>query len=365
MFPKFEDLVLTDAPREGLGIENYEEVRQSVVDHFSACKDVVSLYEFGTVSAPSISDIDLLVVLCDKPGDEIHKCIERTAVDPQSQYLMMDNTLMVVNEQGFHDIPLWDDMQFKLLYGKEIEQAKLEGDDLYYTEIARVLDWLPERTLRLVELFARKEVPVRVTLCVVNSFIYAVRRLRDFFGIALDGIDSYIEDFRELRTNWHFVEDNERQLYEFICRGIEMGFQGIRAFDTYLCSKGLYGSNKPEIGTFRLNPIITTWTTKQMFYHFTRDFLYINPQESLLRSSDSEVVVVIPSLYHQHLSAYASVKGPIGNGIQKSLTPSLPSWVDPRLEEILRGRMAACNKMATFLRENNINRGLLKFGWFL
>ncbi len=368
-FPKFHELSLTDFPRD-IPASSYHDVRKSMIEYFSTSADVIGLYEFGTVKAPPISDIDLLVVLKDEPSDKIHDFLNRESVDSLSRYLMMDNTLMVVNEEGFRNVPLWDDMKFRCLYGKDIVQKQLDDKRLYYTEIARVLDWLPERTLRFLELINRREIPVRVTLCVVNSFIYVLRRLKDVFDITFVGADEYIEKFHQLRISWLTTKNNNEILYDFILQSIKLGFQAMHAFDDYIISEGLYDPREIKgTGTFLLNPTVTTWTKQKLYYHFSDDRTCITPTISVSRSGQDSTVIIVPHTYYQHLALYASCDGHISNGIRGSLSPTTSinviEGIDDTLRDVLQNRMEACNKMGEFLQDNSIQRGLLKFGWFL
>jgi len=371
IFPDIKDIKFISPP-EKLGLSSYKEVREYMIDHFSKSSDVVSLYEFGTVNAPSISDIDLMLVLKDTPSENIHNLIDRNSVSPLVKYLMMDNTLMILNEEGFRNIPLWDDMVLNNLYGKDIQKLKVSNEDKVSTEIARVMDWLPERTMRMIELVSRREIPTRATLCLINSFIYILERLRDSFDLKFEGVENYIKTFHNLRTDWFDIDNRDEILYNYLKNGIYLGFQAMNSFDEYCIKNGFYDTSLcPSRGTFRLNPKITSWTKQKMYYHFESDIEKITASESYNRciSSSHSSIIVVPMSYYQHILSYGLNNKLISSKIFQSLDPvgnhEMSSCVDKNLRKVLNKRIEIIDNMGIFLKNNSINSGLLKFGWFL
>ena len=370
--PHVSDIKFTSYPEERIDMSSYHEVRKYMIDYFSKSKDVLSLYEFGTVNAPSISDIDLMLVLKDSPSKEIHGFLARDSVSSLAKYLMMDNTLMVVNEDGFKNIPIWDDMNLINLFGKDIEKIYASKDESHYVEIARVMDWLPERTMRMIELVSRKEVPTRATLCLINSFIYVIERLRDSFNFEFESLDTFISNFHDLRKNWFLIENNREILYDYLKRSISLGFESIHRFNSY-CIDGEFYETKslPESATFRLNPKITSWTTQKMYYNFSNNLNEITAKESYERciSNDRSSIIVLPMSYYQHILCYGSNNKTISSKIFSSLNPSgngkMISGMDKDLKRVLNKRIQIIDSMGQFLKNNSINSGLLKFGWFL
>ena len=368
-FPPIEEINFISPPQD-LDAIAYHDVRKYMMDYFSKSDDILSLYEFGTVKAPSISDIDLLIVLKDNPSKDIHKFIKRDSLHALAQYLMMDNTLMLVNELGFKNIPLWDDMEFRLLCGKKIEQTCVPESARIPTEIARVMDWLPERTMRMMELIARKEVPTRATLCLINSFIYVLQRLKNTFNIRFAGVEKYVDDFAGLRRDWFRTENNHEILYAYLQKAIEFGFQALHAFNDHVLMEGFYDAGDcPEFATFRLNPKITSWTKQKMHYHFTKDASQVSLKESHKRSSKNNSVIVIPMTYYQHLLTYGLNNEIISSRLLENLNPqgniTTIQGVQSGLQQTLKKRMQIIDEMALFLKQNSMDRGLLKFGWFL
>jgi hypothetical protein len=319
-FPDVKEINFTDPPKL-VKRSSYDDARVYMIDHFSKSDDVISIYEFGTVNAPSISDIDLMLVLKDNLSNDIHEFIKRDSVSSLAQYLMMDNTLMLVNEEGFKNTPMWDDINLVLLYGKDIIQKNIPCEDTLPTEIARVMDWLPERTMRMMELITRREVPTRATLCLINSFIYVLERLDNTFDYCL-----------------------EKNFYS-----------------TY---------NFPLDATFRLNPKITSWTKQKMYYHFSRDCSNVSAVESFSRSIENRSsIIVVPMSYYQHILFYGLNNKDISSKILESIDPICSDEIimnmSQGLKRVLKNRIDIIDKMGNFLRRHSIESGLIKFGWFL
>ena len=373
VFPDISDISFIDPPEENISIESYNAARSKLVDFFSKSNDVVSLYEFGTVNAPGISDIDLMLILKDSPSEKIQNLIKRDLLDKTVSYLMMGSTLMLMRETDFKKIKIWDNMNLKNLFGKKIECHNVLKDEFEYVEIARVLDWLPERTMRMLELIIRKEIPIRATLCLLNSFMYILQRLEKSFDFKFGDLNKFIDDFNNLRKNWFLMKENkDKALYSCLKKCIELGFKSIINFDNYCIQNKIYDTKDlPATGSFRLNPKITNWTKKKMYYNFSKDIKNVTLEESYKRSvcSNNKTIIMLPVTYYQHLAYYASKKIAISKGIYESLNPepveNYTNNIDNNHQLVLEKRIKVVNDIGSFLRKNKINKGLFRYGWFL
>ena len=52
-------------PKQAL-ISNYDDVRKAIIKFYMGNSDIISIYEYGSVSAPGVSDLDLIFVLKDQ-----------------------------------------------------------------------------------------------------------------------------------------------------------------------------------------------------------------------------------------------------------------------------------------------------------
>jgi hypothetical protein len=343
-------------------LPEYTVARSSLVEYLSRRKDVVALYEYGSVSAPGLSDLDFIVVLADRPAPDIARYLDRAALPSDAARIMARATLMVMSESNFPDVTRWDDLRLVLRCGRPVETVCLEGRALLLTEMCRVIDWLPWQIARLTRVIAARRIPVVTTIGWLYSLTYSFRRLETAFGISHDRWRVFQEQIVELRRRYLTHPDSvEKRLAVLVPEGHLVACDAMRKFAEYLISElSVYGPQGA--------PAIRLTVPGGTVLDFVVRRGVPSPSELVSAATEGTTIVHLPALLGRHFATYGVADGVIGGALRMALTPPVSASdtlrVATEMQEILRERISACNRWALFLMDNGIPSGLFKFAWF-
>lgn len=337
----------------------YDEARNALAIHLTARKDIVGLYEFGTVSAPGISDLDFLIVAADEPGSDLAAVLKADQLPPLVLRFMNGGTLMVMRAAEFREMRWWDDVSVRHLSGKLISFDNPDGDALHAVEVARVIDWLPERVSRLIAIAQRDVIPVQQTLCLLHSISYTFRRLIATFAIEPPHITSCLCEIAALRVGWFELDEMERQLRlsAIVAHTLSLAMHALCDFGQLCAQKNLYAEPdnvERHLAFGRRNRFAFMPANK------------VNIETALSLSSAEAAVVPVPAVLWGHFAAYTVGGGSVARSLVSCMSPnSLGGVVDPTMAFVLARRMEIVERMAAWLRANGFTSGLWKMGWFL
>ncbi|RJQ26437.1 hypothetical protein C4565_06775 [Candidatus Parcubacteria bacterium] len=342
-------------------VHQYDDARKRMIDFLYARPDVKSLYEFGSVGAPGLSDLDLAVVLDAKPKEDISEYLSVRNIPPSVNQMMDGGTLMVFKSKDFVDIMMWDDVNLNLLHGSEHSVRKLSEDEEKQVELCRVVDWVPDRCSRLIEVIKTKYVPVQRTVGYLNSTVHSLKRIIRILGQSDVTWDSFITTVNKIRASWfnYTMEEQQEILIEAVFSGINVSFSALTFFGEYCANKHLYSNYSVSNAYLKIKDTLE--------FRFV-DLKYVSSECALTYSRPMKIVIPVPDLFYQHFLIYGSVDGRIGNVLNKNISQPFSSQdrgrIAPELNTVLVKRMTLANSMAQFLYENKFKRGLFKFGWY-
>lgn len=350
--------MLANLPEAGLR-HGYDDARQQLLDYTATCSDIRSVYEFGTVKAPGVSDLDFVIVVTDDPSPRLPAMLAQANLPPLVVRLMNGGTLMVMRAAEFRDMRWWDDVSVRLLSGERIDFEEPAPDLIAAVEKARVIDWLPERMARLLLISKQDAIPAQQLLCVLHSVSYTFSRLQKCFSISPVGMKECLADIAWLRGNWFDVPAQEQRdkLVGLLDRALEAGFLGLHQFAR------LYGD---EMGVDHVQCHNTLHFGSRMRLIFS-DLDVVSLDHARQLSTSAAAVVPVPAVFLPHFAAYAGGSGLVSAGLSASLGPLPPGLpaLDAAMTTVLSKRIGHSNRMAAFLRQNSFQSGLWKLGWFL
>jgi hypothetical protein len=324
----------TDWPHP-IGMEAYEQARAELRQWAAEQPDLLALYEFGSVKAPGLSDLDLIAVLRDDPLPDAPERME--ALPALGRDLMDGGTLMVMRVRDFERLPWLDDLRLGLLYGQEIPLETVPDVALPGVQICRLLDWIPERMARIEEMLSYDLIPVRKAIGLLYSFAHSVRAYHALYGLrGAEGFLEAVDGQREQPDGEALVSLLED------CQGV--GWKMTRAVLRDLGQRGVYTAAVPETSSLTLRPGLS---------------IRMGPG--------------LPSRLYQHYAVYALAGGPIAQQIEAHLDPRPARYtyrhviyrVHPDHLAVMDARMSVVNDMASWLARNGFKRGLYKWGWYL
>jgi hypothetical protein len=330
---------------------------QSRIDAVQALRnnfDLLSIYEYGSVKAPGISDLDLIIVL-----NQINPLQNSPALNPSDvlpphvRDIAAGGTVMVLDADLFSTINTWDKLSTNLLWGEDIP-VKPASNIQTELNLARAVDWLPERILRLNQMTHMETVNTSRAIGLVYSLCHSIKNIvREFQPDNVNDLSAFIENINSMRESWFNTEPliREQMLSSYIAEGASASTQLIPLLAEALSDAGV--TDQGIEGDFKLG---STGTLK-----FQTDSSTHNS------NSVDQNSVVLPSIFYEHFRNYALSDGMIGNRIRAAISPT-PQVRNQTSEisylQLLKERIDWVERQAKFLSNLGFHTGLYKFGWF-
>jgi hypothetical protein len=203
-------LVLTGLPIARTR-EHYREAIDDAVSELGDSSGVLAVYQIGGVSAPGISDIDIIVVLDDRvpnPPDSGCYCPRRL-----DRYLYMHGLFAMPSEVFKRRALLTPMNSLTLLHGEDIKEELAVGqDDARILGDVHAIEYLIAALFDLSRQFYYARLKVRALLCSLNALVYDFDALVRFGGSK--AYRDFASELAELRGSW--FEDQQLSLESFL-----------------------------------------------------------------------------------------------------------------------------------------------------
>lgn len=333
-------------------IELYGSARIEAVNALRNNFEVTAIYELGTVKVPGISDLDLMMVINAERSKPSKFSNVIDALPESVQTLLDGSTLMVVDPGLFSTIRVWDDIRTKRLWGEDLELTPPPFEPAHLS-LARAIDWIPERTLRLAQMTHMESVTTSRALGLIYSLCHSLRMvIAEFDPANSEEIRAYVERVDDLRTSWFATgySELEEKLLELTRTGFTIGHGLIGLLAGKLAAVGVVGSNTE--GELSLGS-----SGRLIFQDQPHADDTTSPTDS----------ISISTVFYDHFRHYTVGNGSIANSIHSSLQPkpfSAPSGSPNEYVDLLGARLDWVERQAELLQSLGFTSGLYKFGWF-
>ena len=109
-----------------------------------------SIYEYGSYKNPGLSDIDLFLVVDKNKVSFVKDFLENIKKIKTLSFFFEYSTIMITEPNFLKNIILFDNLKLNNFFGTKITIYKYKKLEKLLA-ILSILEWLPERTLRLKE----------------------------------------------------------------------------------------------------------------------------------------------------------------------------------------------------------------------
>lgn len=340
---------------------HYDDIRSDLIFHYQQYNEILAIYEYGSVKAPGVSDLDLIFVLNDEvekdPGTFELNCVNGSAHD-----LVADGTVMKMPLDVFKNIRYLDELNFSLLSGQEIECIAPTDSDKKFIELASIVDWIPERILKLTRMLKSKNLNIINALCVLNSFGYSLKHMTALLGDTSSS-KSVLDETAELRAKWHEVgaSEAEARLVNCLHDAVDIGYKRLLEYESYLRENNDY-----LLGNIGFDTDIDLELYNGHFIRFTNNVDSISKKNAMKLSVDGKFYVVISMFYYPHFAILAKQPGMLAKSMRNKISPYNDidtSMVDDLYGENLARKMDIVETNAVFLKKYGFNNGLLRYGF--
>lgn len=333
--------------------EDYDLARAELLDYIKNRSDLVSLWEYGEVSQPGVSDLDLVAVIKDDIQSGLADYLRKNKFSKRVLDAMAHANLMVVPESSSQGLMYWDDIQLRdLKTQSSIPQPK--DINVRHRRIAMLTDWYFERTYRICCAKNKLRSNPNLVLAQMKSYGYCVDNFKKLSASPVaTQYDDLKKDVTYLRDIWLDLDEREKyaridQLYRMFYDFSESFHQII--FDFYE-SLDVYPDRNDEPGYYR--------------FAFPDNCTFSFNTSVGTLSADS---ISVPLKLLNHFAMYADYDSALSHELKQSFN-RLPrvshDFKNNEFSGFLCQRIKYASLWYDALVKYQFNYGLFKFGWYL
>ena len=357
--PLISDFKFHNLPRI-LDISVYQDSKQKIVEYFKNNEDVISIYEYGTISSPGISDLDIILVLKDKIRTEEHY-FDFKNISQHAKEFVSNGNVLKMPENIFKNILHFDDLNTNLLSGLDIIKNLPNQSSYDAIKLISVVDWLPERILRLKKILDTKVIDVTTTLCVLHSFKYSIIKVNKIIG--LDNYSEVLDKISKLRQEWFKIKNPYEILIQTIHDALILGQNYLKKFENYLINVRGFNKYKTEYGD---EISLEIYPGSRIQFNDVRDNGFTN--KNFPKTGLGTTKIIIPNFFYPHFAILANGNNAISKEIRRKFEGyqgNVAELYDEQYVTNLKYKLELAVKNALFLRQNNLNSGLIRYGFHL
>lgn len=341
-----------------LSINFYNNIRKKIIDLYKKDPKLLAIYEYGSVRAPGISDLDIILVY-------INNCRVKKFKDEQklkNNILLKNGTIIKTTKNIFSNFSYLDEFKLKKLYGKNIKINKVKKNNKYYLKLISVLDWLPERALRLVKLNSKKKINVNELLCLLYSITYSFKRLEIIKKRHNQVSRALIKKIKYIRKNWFKVKKRSFVLKELLKGFLFQIIKELWDYQKYLENKKVFILNKKNL---KINLI-----TLELFKKFKIAFIHEENYDNLIKLNRATIKkkrkkLFLPILLFSHFDIFFKSNGFIKDSFVSRVNAKTKIFkTNQKYRELLLNKIRLMNDNNYFLKINNFKNGLIRYGYY-
>lgn len=351
-----------DLPKK-VGKKYYQTARNKIIQYYSQNSDILSVYEYGSVSSPGVSDLDIILVLKDNvKTKEIF--FDFSNISTKVQHLLGDGTVMKMSKNNFIHINfLENNINVNKLYGDDFKSINPDKSYREILDLISVIDWLPERILRLTRVITSKNINIIDTLTLLHSYSYTIRKVGDITGTVKKSLKSQstLNKIKSLRNDWYSLDNPQEVLIECIQESITLGYSCLDIFENYLKNSKSYCKTN-----INLDENINLELYDNHFIRFVNSKKIEKESSAIDMSQGHKKYVLISDYFYPHFKCLASQGGILSKVMIKKFKPYRElsgGLLMPQYKNNLIKKMTTAESNAQFLLKNNMKSGLIRYGF--
>lgn len=185
-----------DRPRP-IATQLYDDASYAVWERLQPCCPQATVYRFGTVTVPGVSDLDLVVVFPD--GAEVPMATLRVGAWAPEQRGVFCHGPLVFSHSDFHDFPLiYPNAQLERVGGPDIPLRPLTAAQRKLLGLIMGVEFLPLRWSDYGACLLRRRIAVRHALVQLASLKHTVSHLAEW-DLRQDNWTAFVDHVAGLR----------------------------------------------------------------------------------------------------------------------------------------------------------------------
>jgi len=342
-----------------LSREDYESAKRLLVEHAARRNDIAACWQYGEVSQPGVSDLDVIVVVKDTAGPEAAAHLRKDALPELVRTAMAHANVIVVPESHAQGVFYWDDLCVSdMATGRNVAPPTL---DPRARQLAMLVDWTFERTYRILRMRQTGFRNPQLALGMLKSYGYCVE---NFKALAPDwdgaGYSLLRADLFDLRCTWLSLDapEQQRRIESLIDRTCAYAQGAVGDLHAFIDSCGAYPRWERPDGDF------------DFVFPDGMVLRFVDRLPAELPQVDGRPVIPLPKRLLYHFAVYLRPEAPLSHRLRSSFRPPPDGLLGDQgfsgaYAEFLTQRMVHCNYWFDFLKRAGFNYGLFKYGWYL
>ena len=234
--------------------EEYAHVRRCYVEGVVRLPGVAAVYQMGSVGAPGVSDLDLIVVLSGSGPFSSPRAFSTAELGATGRYLFMHPGAMVMHTGAFFELDLLIyASQLTHLHGSELPRRTLDEEDSRGVSTAILIDHSIHLLHQLLRALVSRVVYVRRSLMAISGIAHTLR-VAERSGLApLERWTTYMDHVLDLKHRW-FQRQDHRELVSLMEEGINVVVDILVELERHLLRGGilaLEASGEPVLRIIR------------------------------------------------------------------------------------------------------------------
>src|SRR3989338_3806340 len=326
------------------GLKDYERVLDKIRRKAEKTKEILSVYTFGHVSVPGISDIDLIFVL--KEGSRLPSFLRRTYTDKDSSYLVFHPFFIITEDIMKNMRYIYPNSNFIKIYGKEIAIHTPSKSELKKIKTCLTADVILRHfPVDYLYILLSKRLNDRMVLVRLNALGHSFNIFNEIAGLKKPAWKNFSGRVNNLRKNWFRLNEKPREaeLFDLLKEAVYVSMDFVTEFNAFLSrdKNNLINAKKQNIifkGNKNRISFVKEWNNEravsQMINHFVK---YKN------------FYSILPISLLNQLCCYSSADGRLSRYIKKRLSiKCMQSNIDPIIKkriQILNDQVEYANKL--------------------
>lgn len=223
-----------------ISYSEYRAVENLFKQVLSSQKGFVSLYRYGSIKYPGISDLDLIIVLDDR-GDytRLRSKMELLLNEHDVKKIVIHKPL-IVTPQIFRSISTFlFGSKIKLIAGVSLEIDPVPRQDLRLVQMMSIVDYIPFLLNNIRNMIRMCHLDLRRLLLLLNSVGHSVRLFVNLCGDLQVLPRDYILRIDELRNNALSNRVIKEALFSCSVAALDICFQLLKYMHQYALKSGL------------------------------------------------------------------------------------------------------------------------------
>ena len=343
-------------------IKSYEKARDLFIDWCSDIKGATPV-EFGSVGSPGLSDLDLGIVFSNELDFQNLSDILQKKVKSFPNLVnetMNGGTLMLFPERSFFNILYADDLNINS-FDSKIDIASISKSDEKYVSKAQVLEWLPERIIKIYMELNKTQINTKRLVGYYYSLCYSLSKVNKFCG-ENQKINEFIGNIYLLRNQWDHLNSKERK----------ERFKWFELNYMVVCKIAISNFNEKNSDYFNAPKSLLNKVYK---YNLYSNVFLISSNNSLLsdivKYENGMINLYVPPIFLVNYFIYSLNNSKLGELIKirtNSINEKklhLDNYLSSKMNSILNIRIKMFSEFFTFVDKLGLGTGLYKFGWYL